>query len=173
MPPPPLHTCIVCLGSEIRADDGVGIVVGRVLQRLELPRHVRVCFLPAVGLDLADVLLDAARVVVVDAWPTGAPAGTVRRAGLAALGPGPPGGWTHELSLRQVMATVERLYPERPLPELRLVGVEPATMHGFGPPGAAVRAALPEAVAAVLREAELEPLVQPGQREARALADAL
>ena len=56
-----MTTRIVCVGNELVSDDGLGIRVGRALQRLPLPAGVEVVFAADIGLDLIDTVMSAVR----------------------------------------------------------------------------------------------------------------
>ena len=143
---------VVCLGNELVGDDGVGIRVGRVLQRLPWPREVDVLIRPNLGLDLIDLLLDYQEVVIVDAMTSGQDPGTCARlepAETSKLAVCPS--CSHSLGIPEILQVVSRMYPERANRAVRIVGVEAAAIDQFGVGlSPAVRDALPEAVDQVL-----------------------
>ena len=62
-----MNTAVVCLGNELVGDDGVGILIARVLECIELPRDVRVLQKSNLGLELIELLEEFEQIVVVDA----------------------------------------------------------------------------------------------------------
>ncbi len=143
---------IICLGNEFAGDDGVGIRVGRELARRPLPADVEVELVPAVSLDLLDLVLGAESLIFVDATSTGERPGRVRRLSLAefaSLATAPY--CCHSLGLPDLMRLAARLAPEAGTPPVTLVGIEAAVIDRFGialsPP---VEAAVTLAVSTVL-----------------------
>jgi hydrogenase maturation protease len=71
------RTRILCLGNDLLADDGVGLLVGRELSRAH-PFGLDVVESAESGIRLLDHLLDVERVIVVDALETSKlPPGTI------------------------------------------------------------------------------------------------
>jgi hydrogenase maturation protease len=146
-------TRILCLGNELVRDDGAGIRVGRVLQGLSLPPHVRVELAPQLGFDLLEVVAGAEQVILVDAMSTGRPPGTcVTLAGQAIERLGAGTSLSHTLGIAELMALARKLAPERPQATLHFVGIEGVAFAEYGiglsPEVAAV---IPVAVDAVLQ----------------------
>ena len=121
------HTAIIGVGSPLAGDDAVGIVaVERLRARHDLPSGVDVIDGGTDGLGLIPVLERYARVVLIDAVPMGAPAGTVRRFTWAEVRPRADGralslhqhGLTEALALAEVLGALP--------PELVIYGVQPA-----------------------------------------------
>jgi hydrogenase maturation protease len=146
-------TRVLCVGNELVRDDGAGIRVGRILQGLPLPPHVRVELAPQLGFDLLDVVADAAHVILVDAMSTGRPPGTcVTLTGQAIERYSAGASLSHTLGIAELMALARKLAPERPEATLHFVGIEGVAFAEYGPGlSAEVEAALPEAVDAVLQ----------------------
>lgn len=164
---------IVCLGNELRGDDGVGVQIGRVLEQLELPEGVEVEILVSVGLDLVDAVISSDLVVLVDALCTlsAAPGTciTFEVDQLEGTGSGP--GWCHGIGLPRVLEVARRMRPDLALPRIVVIGVE---VHhsvadrfetGLSEP---VKQALPELVAMVLQAVGADfQLIQRGIDAAR------
>src|SRR5262245_56884456 len=70
---------IVCFGNLWQGDDGFGIHVLRRLNQLDLPRHVRVFEAGISGLSALEYFENTHKVIVVDAFEAGLPAGSVRK----------------------------------------------------------------------------------------------
>lgn len=138
-------TVVIGIGNSFRCDDGVGPAVAAELARQDIP-GVRVFNCAAEPTAILDAWQGAARVVLVDAAAGGDP-GTVRRCTLDDLTEPTPVS-SHDLSLRQTYELGRAL--GRAPESVVVVSIDVAdTGHGVGlsPP---VRAALPEAVRAVL-----------------------
>ncbi len=152
---------VLCLGNEIRGDDGVGVRVGRVLRSLPLPDHIEVAFLPGVGLDLLDGLRGCSELILVDAVQTGGPPGQLRVTPLAALATDPEiPPQSHGLNVVHLLALLDRLAGEPVPARVTLVGVQAARTDHFSTRlSPAVGRALPRAVAEVLRLAGAPPAV--------------
>lgn len=152
MQPSTVPTRIVCVGNELACDDGIGIRVGRVLERLPLPASAEVVLAAEVGLDLIEVVLAAHRLILVDATHTGQPPGTVQvmtEGAVSALAQLPCS--SHAVGLPELLVLAARLEPHREPAQVALVGVEAAVLDRFGTElSPAVQTALPTAVAQVL-----------------------
>jgi len=73
----PIRTRVLCLGNDLLADDGVGLLAAQELRKM-LPPEVEVVESCEAGFHLMDYLLDIDRVIVVDSIQTGKAApGTV------------------------------------------------------------------------------------------------
>jgi hydrogenase maturation protease len=74
-----VRTVVLCLGNDLLADDGIGMLAASRLQQ-ELPESVEVVATAQSGLALLDHLIGYDRAIIVDAIHTGnQPAGTIRR----------------------------------------------------------------------------------------------
>jgi hydrogenase maturation protease len=162
-------TCIACVGNELAKDDGIGMRIGRVLNRLPLPEGVYVRFYPQVDLDLIDDILSVDRLILCDATRTGIVPGTVTVCSwqdVASLSRQPT--CCHGIGLAELVQIAAELAPARR--DVVLVGVEAETLDEFGNEFSdAVQAALPIAVARVLAlvsaDANLVALAQATARD--------
>jgi hydrogenase maturation protease len=169
-----MTTQIVCVGNELVSDDGLGIRVGRALQRLPLPAGVEVVFAADIGLDLIDTVMSAARLVLVDATRTDQPPGTVTVLSLDAVSQlAQTPCCCHAVGLPELLRLARHLAPGNVPGEIVLVGVEAEVLDRFGTIlSPAVMKALPDAVAEVLTRVGADPdLVARGRECAVALAD--
>jgi len=148
-----VRTRILCLGNELVQDDGVGICIGRILSTLPLPEGVGVELVPQLGFDLLEVVAEADRVVLVDAMSTGRPPGTcVTLDGRAIERYSAGASASHTLGIAELMELAHRLSPSPRSATLHFVGVEGVHFTEYGNTlSPQVEAAIPEAVAAVLR----------------------
>ena len=71
-----METLIVCLGIEHISDDGIGAVVGKVLQSVALPSNVAVCLAPQITFELLDKIASAKQLVLVEALACSVEPGT-------------------------------------------------------------------------------------------------
>jgi len=148
---------VVCLGNELVGDDGVGIRIGRVLERLPLPPSVDVMIRPNLGLELIELLDEYERVVIVDALTSGRapgtcvrldPSETVRMASCPSC--------SHSLGIPEILQLVERMHPEQADRAVVIVGVEAASIDQFEVGlSESVCLALPDAVATVVDALDL------------------
>ena len=72
------NTLVIGLGSDLRGDDSVGLVIARMLRDL-VPPGTKVIEYLGDGLSLISVWQDADVVIVVDAAKSGAAPGTIHR----------------------------------------------------------------------------------------------
>lgn len=165
MAPPAGSTVVLGLGNPLLEDDGTGLqLLDRVRAAEPWPDHVEFVDGGTWGLSLLPTIMDADRVLVLDAVRTGAPPGTVRCARDDAVPrlyarPASP----HQLDLGEVLAAALLLgrLPER----LAVVGIEPGRtdrLHvGLTPAvETAVDRAVEEACRLLRRWAEVEQEVE-------------
>jgi hydrogenase maturation protease len=157
---------VICLGNELVRDDGVGIRVGRVLKRLDLPSHVIVELRGVAGLELLDELRPDEELILVDAGQTGQAPGTctvLEMSEAAGLSQAPY--CVHGMGLAEVLRIASELYPERLPPRAAIVVIEGEDFESYDLSlTEAVKAALPDAVEIVLRTIGTE---EPLQRKGR------
>ena len=161
---------IICLGNELVRDDGIGVRVGRVLQKLELPQNARVELRRAMGLELLDELEPEQELIVVDATRTGRPPGEVHVMELieASQLAGAPY-CCHGMSLAEILEVARRMFPERLPLRVTVVGVEAEDLDDYGTAlSPSMQRALPEAVERVL---ELLGLSQEARERGKAEAE--
>jgi hydrogenase maturation protease len=139
---------VIGVGNPLAGDDGVGIAVIEQLERAGLPAGVGIIDGGTGGLTLLTLMEGAVRVILVDALEMGREAGAVAgftyAAGLFAAGPA--GFSLHQAGLGEVLALGAELGD---LPELFIVGIQPAVLELGQGLSAAVAAAVPVAAAAV------------------------
>ncbi len=138
------------MGSDIRADDGVGLHVARQLQDRISSEHVDVIEIGTAGLGLLDSIGGYDRLILIDAIVTGATPGNVHQlegvdvACASHLGPG------HDADLPTVIALGKKLAGENMPRDVTVIAVEAAdviTVSTHLTP--AVEAAVPKAAARV------------------------
>ncbi len=145
---------VLGLGNPLRGDDGIGPRVVEALLRRGLPESVEALDAGSAGLELLSLLDGPQRVIVVDAADVGlAPGQFVRftpdEAHLFAAADTTS---FHQAGLAEVLALARAL--DRPLPEIVIFGVQPASMEwgeGLSP---ALVGAVARVVEAVLGELE-------------------
>lgn len=135
-----METLVIGCGNLLRGDDGVGPLVVRRLAEAGLPSGVRCLDAGTGGLDAALAMRGAARVILVDACRSGAPAGSLCELdgdALAAV-PRPDGVDLHGCRWDQAWA-LARLLPGHEMPhDVRVVLVEGTAFEPGTPPSADV-----------------------------------
>lgn len=121
------RTVVAGFGNLLMGDDGVGIHVVQALAARGLPEGVEVVDGGVASLEVLGSLLDAGRLIIVDALTGGGEPGAVYRLTPADLGPVPAkaGFSLHEFSLPQSLAL---LAETAVLPPIVIYGVEPASL---------------------------------------------
>jgi len=147
-----LHTLVLGLGNPLRGDDGVGPWIVAELNRRGLPEGVTALDGGTGGLDLLQVLEGWERVVVVDAADVGQTPGRFVRfkPEQARLSKTVDPFSLHHAGLAEVLALADALGQE--LPDMVILGVQPARIGWGAGMSPAVQAALPALAEAVLEE---------------------
>ena len=147
-----MSSCIACIGNELAKDDGAGMRIGRILQRVRLPGAINVRFYPQIDMDLIDDIIDVQQLVVCDATRFNLAPGTVTVnswESIAQLSSQPY--CCHGIGLADLLRLAAELAPSTAGWRVHLIGIEAETVDEFGlelSPN--VQAALPEAVRRVL-----------------------
>ena len=153
-----MRTVVVGLGNPILSDDGVGIQVAALAKKLIAQNSgIDVVEAYAGGLRLMEAVAGYERAIIVDAVKTGAhPPGTVQFFTLHTSAKTRNTLCAHDGDLATVLALGRDLglaLPQR----VEIIGIEGANVETFGEElSDAVRAALPAAVAEVLRRLEIQ-----------------
>ncbi len=148
-------TVVIGLGNPILRDDGVGFHVAEALRGRLDERRVEVVEACMGGFRLLETLASRRRAVLVDAVRLGGKPGQVYRLRAEDFRGSIRAASPHEAGLPEALALGQRLGME--MPEVVVVGIEPAEVEEFGEGlTPEVAAALPEAIATVLTEAEPE-----------------
>ena len=150
---PPKAVRIIGVGNPLAEDDGVGIAVVEQLEKEGMPAGVEVIDGGTGGLTLLTLMAGAARVILVDALEMGREAGAVAGFAYAAgvFKAEGPGLSLHQAGLGEVLALGAELGE---LPELFIVGIQPAALELGQGLSAVVAAAVPVAAAAVRERLE-------------------
>lgn len=147
-------TLVIGLGNVLASDDGIGIEIARELSTRKLPPGVRVVEGATTGLGLIDLLLDARRVIMVDAVWCGSSPGTILRLKerdlsqmkLRSLS-------AHDLGVVEALRLGDVLYPERMPREVLLFGIVAERLdpyrQGLSP---SVKEAVPRVIDAIMAE---------------------
>jgi hydrogenase maturation protease len=147
------RTVVAGFGNLLMGDDGVGIHVVRELNARGLPAGVEAVDGGVASLEVLGSMLDAARLIIVDALSGGGEPGSVYRLTPDDLGPVPAtaGYSLHELNLPQSLAL---LAETAALPPIVIYGVEPANLETgleLSPPAAAAVKRVADLIMADLR----------------------
>jgi hydrogenase maturation protease len=144
---------ILGLGNVLMADDGFGPYVIEALNAVyEFPPDVTVLDVGTPGLDLTPYLMHADKVIVVDTVRSDGPAGTIRlyrRDEILRHAPQPRLG-PHDPGLKETLLALD--FDGSGPSEVLLVGVIPGRTEARPFLTDAVRAAVPDAMAEVVRE---------------------
>ncbi len=142
---------VLGIGNTLLGDEGVGVHVVRALAAAPAPPGVT-CLDGGTGsLALLEPMQAAGRLVLVDATADGNPPGTVRRLRPRFSSDFPPSLAAHDIGLRDLLDSFFLL--GAPEPDVALITVSIALPQDLATElSPAVAAAVPEAVAAVLRE---------------------
>ena len=147
-----MRNAVIGIGNLLRADDGVGIHVVRILQE-EMP-EVDAVDLSTANIDLLDHIRSRSRVVIIDAITTGAEPGTIHR-----LEPGElvesDFGQSHGLNLPGILKLGKQLYPDEMPGKIVILAVEAQDVESFGSElTEKVQAAVPKLIKMIKRELE-------------------
>jgi hydrogenase maturation protease len=146
-------TVVIGLGNPILRDDGVGFSVAEAVRGRLDGRRAEVVQACAGGFRLLETLAGRRRAVLVDAVRLGGRPGEVYRLSAEDFRGSIRAASPHEAGLPEALALGRQLGME--MPEVVVVGIEPAETEEFGEGlTPAVAAAIPEAAALVLAEAE-------------------
>ncbi len=144
---------VLGVGNILVEDDGLGPYAVRVLEsEYEMPKNVEIQDVGTPGLDFAPYLDGATAVIVVDTVTADGPPGSLHRYDKDQLlkAPIPDRTNPHQPGLRETLMACE-LTDSVP-DEVILIGVVPGGIGNVARLGDTVRAAVPEVIAAVVRE---------------------
>jgi hydrogenase maturation protease len=147
---------VVGFGNTLRGDDGVGWHVAEGVADDERLGGVRVLTRHQLGPELAADVAGARLVVVVDARVGDGPPGTVRTEWLRRMPrPNDRTAQWHHVDMGEILDLADRLYAARP--PVAIVSVDAGRVDPGDTLSPAVAAAVPDAVAAVVRIVEAVP----------------
>lgn len=151
-------TLVLGIGNLLMGDEGVGVEAVRRLARRRLPAGVECLDGGTGGFHLLGPVLDAARVVLVDATADGGPPGRVRRLEPRFSSDYPRTLTAHDIGLKDLL---DALYLLGEPPKVTLLAVSIAFPQAVGIGlSAPVAAALPAIERSVLRELSVEEAVE-------------
>ena len=147
-----MRNAVIGIGNLLRADDGVGIHVVRILQE-EMP-GVDAVDLSTANIDLLDHVRSRDRVIIVDAITTGAEPGTIHKLEPRELVES-DFSQSHGLNLPGILKLGEQLYPEEMPRKIVILAVEAQDVESFSSVlTEKVRAAIPKLIRMIKRELE-------------------
>ena len=143
---------VLGIGNILLRDEGFGVrAVEQLLGRYRFPSAVQVLDGGTLGMDLLRFLTGTKRLVVVDAIAGGGPPGTFYRfAGDEVKAYFREKVSLHELGIKDVLAVLEAT--DRAIEEVVVLGVQPESLDVGLELTPVVAAALPDTVAAVMKE---------------------
>jgi hydrogenase maturation protease len=147
-----LRNAVIGIGNLLRADDGVGIHVVRII--LEEMPEVDAVDLSTANIDLLDHIRSRGHVVIVDAITTGAEPGTIHRLESRELVES-DFAQSHGLNLPGILKLGEQLYPDEMPKKIVILAVEAQDVESFSSDlTEKVRASVPKLIRMIKRELE-------------------
>ena len=144
----PVKTLVMGLGNLLLSDEGVGVHTARALLEMELPEDVKVLDVGTAILDALPAMGDADRIVVVDAVKAGGEPGTIYRMPFDAFLRPECIASMHGFDLSRVLYLTQR----EDMPEVLVIGVEPARIDWSMDLSPRIAKVLPVVVQAVMEE---------------------
>ena len=148
---------VIGVGSAIRCDDAVGLAVLRELSNELLPQNVELVEAGTAGMSLMELMAGAEKVILVDAIVGGVQPGKIHRLNVQdfverrgrAIS-------AHELGPLDALRLTDVLRPGQIPEQVMVLGIEISDQTGVGKRlTPEVRAAIPEAVRAIMAELRL------------------
>jgi len=150
---PPKRTVILGVGNLLLSDEGVGVHVANRLMEMELPPGVEVIEGGTHGFRLMNIVIEADRLVVVDAVKGGASPGSIYRFDIKDA-PSYPAAFktsAHQVGILEVIHLSELVGP---IPETTIIGVEPKSLAMGLELSSEVEEKLPKVIEMVLKEVQ-------------------
>ncbi len=143
---------VIGVGNLLLGDEGVGVHAVRELKKRVLPPGVEVLDAGVVGIGLLDLFQGAEKVLLIDAAEMNRAPGTVVRFTPDDIQPHAEGPKfsTHDVGLPEVLHLAKAL--SQSPPQVVIIGVQPKEISWGTDLTPEIRAALPKAVEAVLKE---------------------
>jgi hydrogenase maturation protease len=119
---------ILGVGNLLLSDEGVGVHIARTLMEMDFPPQVRVVEGGTDGFGLMHILLEADRLILVDAIRGGGPPGSIYRFEIEDCPPFPDTYKTsvHQISILEVINLSGLIGPP---PRTTIIGVEPKCLE--------------------------------------------
>jgi hydrogenase maturation protease len=160
------ETVVIGVGNTILSDDGVGVHAARLLMRdSRVPPGIGILDGGTLGLELLAYVVDASRILLLDAVHSGAPPGTLTRLTGKEMLDRKIAWSVHQVGVTDLLVALTLMSSRNP--EIVLLGVEPASTDWGTSLSVAVEAALAPFVEAALHQlcawhsAEANPKFQP------------
>lgn len=124
---PPKRITVLGVGNLLLSDEGIGVHVANRLMDMELPPGVRVVEGGTDGFKLMNVVVEADRLIVVDAVKGGGPPGSIYRFDIHDAPSSPDAYKTsvHQIGILEVVHLSELIGET---PETTIIGVEPKSL---------------------------------------------
>jgi hydrogenase maturation protease len=145
------HILILGVGNLLLSDEGVGVHIAQRLMELELPPEVRVVEGGTDGFGLINVILEADRMILIDAVRGGGAPGSIYRFDIEECNPFPDRFKTsvHQISILEVI-NVSGLIGSTP--RTTVIGVEPESLRMGMELSPEVEAKIPRVIEIVMEE---------------------
>lgn len=148
---PPSKVIILGVGNILLSDEGVGVHVARELLSMDLPPNVLVVDGATDGFGLLDVLMEADRLIIIDAVRGGAPPGSIYRLSLDEIEHCVSSSKTsmHQIGIVEVLSVLKILGHS---PRTSIIGIEPKSLDLGMELSEVVKEKVPRIVELVLKE---------------------
>jgi hydrogenase maturation protease len=143
-----VNTLVIGMGNLLLCDEGVGVHAAQALLEEKIPDGVTVLDVGTAILDALPSIEAADRIIIIDAMKAGGPPGSVYRIPYEECARPECIASMHGFDLSRVMA----LAGNRGLPEIIIIGIEPALIDWSLDLSPAVKSALPHVLEAVRDE---------------------
>ena len=147
------HILILGVGNLLLSDEGVGVHVAQKMMDMHLPPEVHVVEGGTDGFGLAHVILQADRMILIDAVKEGGPPGSIYRFDIKDCPPYPDIFKTsvHQISILEVINLSSLIGST---PRTTIIGIEPACMEMGMELSPAVEAKVPRVIQMIKEEVE-------------------
>jgi len=150
-PPSAEKIVVLGLGNLLLSDEGVGVQVVNKIRDMGLPPEVKIIDGGTEGFSLLPILMEAERLIIVDAVKGGGSPGSLYRFDLKDCPPFPDPYKTsaHQISFPEVISLARLIGP---IPKATVIGVEPKSLEIGMELSSEIQAKIPRIIELVLEE---------------------
>jgi hydrogenase maturation protease len=147
------HILVMGVGNLLLRDEGAGVHVAQRMMDMDLPPEVRVVEGGTDGFGLINIILEADRMILVDAVRGGGAPGSIYRFDVEDCNPGPDVFRTsvHQVSILEVISLSGLIGKT---PKTTIIGVEPKSLEMGMELSPEVEAKIPRIIQMILEEIE-------------------
>jgi hydrogenase maturation protease len=143
-------TLIVGMGNLLYRDEGIGVHVIQVMEKMELPGHIELLDIGTSTMDLISYLKEVKKLIVIDAMKAGGAPGTIYKCKPEDLLPEEEGPISlHEIGLLETLNMAKKMCMEI---NTVVIGVEPKVFDWGMELSEEVKSKIPTIIEAVLKE---------------------